>query len=300
MLVARHVHEPKVKLHGNGAAAGEFVCFTSKHSHYTVERAASVLGLGSRNCIKIPTDPQGRMLVDDLDQALTAAKQAGNKQPFFVNATCGTTVFGAYDNVEAIAKICRKHGVWLHLDACWGGHCLFSSSHYSLMQGCQLADSIALTGTKCLGLPQQCAGTYVLLLNQTFLPPSFTYMDLSLLLLLLLLLLLGLALIINARHGKKVLEDCSAMKADYLFHDYEEKDYDLGDRTLNCGRRVDALKLWVALRVHGRNGLRDRVDHAFAQAQYCADLCRNSDGEFELAHEPQSLNVCFWYKQPNP
>jgi len=196
------------------------------------------------------------MIPAALDEALTKAKAAG-KLPFLVNSTAGTTVYGAYDDYNAIADVCEKHKVWLHIDACWGGHCLFSSTYKHKMNGAHRAHSIALTGTKCFGLPQQCA---LLVLKE-----------------------------------KGILRTCNSMNADYLFHEYEEKSYDLGDLTLNCGRRVDSFKLWVSLKVHGDQGFEARANHAFEQAAYCVKTIKESNGVFELAHNPQSLNVCFWY-----
>jgi len=79
------------------------------------------------------------------------------------------------------------------------------------------------------------------------------------------------------------------------FMNMKKKNYDVGDLTLNCGRRVDAFKLWVSWKVYGNSGLQDRVNHAFDIAQYCIKVIKNSNGVFELAHSPQSLNVCFWF-----
>ncbi|KAL6052348.1 Acidic amino acid decarboxylase GADL1-like [Balamuthia mandrillaris] len=190
------------------------------------------------------------------DEAITEAKAAG-KTPIGISCTAGTTVLGAYDDIEAIADVAEKHGVWLHVDACWGGHCLLSAKHSHLMKGCHRADSIAWTATKCLGLPQQCS---VLILKK-----------------------------------RNVLYNCNAMNEDYLFHDHEEKDFDLGDRTLNCGRRVDALKLWLSWKVYGDKGFAQRVEHAFEQAQSLVQMIKERGDRFQLLTEPESLNVCFWY-----
>jgi len=125
------------------------------------------------------------------------------------------------------------------------------------MNGVNRADSVALTATKCFGLPQQCA------------------------------------LVVLKRRG--LLQSCNAMGADYLFHEYDERTFDLGELTLNCGRRVDSFKLWVAWKAYGDEGFERRVNHAFDQASHCVQICENSQGVFKLAHHPQSLNICFWY-----
>jgi glutamate/tyrosine decarboxylase-like PLP-dependent enzyme len=259
ILAARHIMFPESKKNGIDVAAVKPVAFTSTHSHYTIKRGLAVMGMGMNACVNVDVNDEGMMDPVALEAAVVQAKAEG-KTPFMVNATCGTTVYGAYDPLNAIADVCKRHNMWLHVDACWGGHCLFSSTERVRMAGVERADSVAVTGTKCLGLPQQCAAVLV------------------------------------RRPG--ALRSCNAMGADYLFHEYEEKNYDVGDLTLNCGRRVDAFKLWCAWKVHGRVGLEERVDHAFACARYCDRRVRESNGVLEMAHHPQSLNVCFWYVPP--
>ena len=89
------------------------------------------------------------------------------------------------------------------------------------------------------------------------------------------------------------------MCEDYLFHDHDEKDYDLGERTLNCGRRVDAFKLWVSLKVQGREGFAKICDHAFDQAVYMTNVIRSKPDVFKMVHNPESLNICFWFVPPS-
>ena len=162
--------------------------------------------------MKIPVDSKGHMIPEELEKAIEKSKSEG-KVPFFVNATSGTTVLGAFDPLKEIAAVAKKHGLWSHVDACWGGHALLSPRHRHLLNGCEDFDSVSWTATKCLGLPQQCA---VLVTKE-----------------------------------KGVLSQCNAMGKDYLFHKHEEEEWDLGEKTLNCGRRVDALKLWIAWKVAG-------------------------------------------------
>jgi len=148
------------------------------------------------------------------------------------------------------------------VDACWGGHCLLSRKYRHLMKGCELFDSVAWTATKCLGLPQQCA-----------------------------------AIVIKEKH---VLNRCNAMGKDYLFHEHKEKEWDLGEKTLNCGRRNDALKLWIAWKVAGDLGMEETVDHAFDQAEYITKKILQQNDKFKMVKEkPESLNVCFWFIPPS-
>eukprot|EP01104_Vermistella_antarctica_P008507 TRINITY_DN212_c0_g6_i1.p1 TRINITY_DN212_c0_g6~~TRINITY_DN212_c0_g6_i1.p1 ORF type:complete len:504 (+),score=164.86 TRINITY_DN212_c0_g6_i1:52-1512(+) len=253
VLAARNNVIPDSRMNG----VTEPIClFTSVASHYTIKRGASVVGAGINGCILVETNDKGCMIPAKLDEAIAAAVAAG-KKPFMVNATCGTTVLGAYEDINGIADVCEKYKVWFHIDAAWGGHCLLSKKHRHLMNGCERADSITWTATKCFGLPQQCSALLV--------------------------------------KSKGELYKCNSMQEDYLFHDSDEKDCDLGDRTLNCGIRNDALKLWLAWKAHGDNGMEAIVDHAFDQAQYVVSELKKRPDSFRLLVEPESLNVCFWY-----
>ncbi len=114
------------------------------HQYHLI--SISVIGIGEKNCIKIPVDKQGKMIPSELgttfstvlmffiEKAIVECKKRG-KVPFFINATAGTTVLGAYDPLDAIADIAAKYGIWAHCDACWGGHALFTTKHKHLMKG---------------------------------------------------------------------------------------------------------------------------------------------------------------------
>lgn len=106
---------PNYKEHGSKCLPGELVMFTSDQSHYSVKSCAAVSGLGTDNCIMIPSDEGGRMIASELEREIQKHKALGHI-PFFVSATAGTTVLGAFDPITEIADICDKHGLWLHID----------------------------------------------------------------------------------------------------------------------------------------------------------------------------------------
>lgn len=106
---------PEYKEHGAKCLPGELVMFTSEQSHYSVKSCAAVAGLGTDNCIMIQTDEAGRMIASELERQIVAKKALG-MIPFFVSATAGTTVLGAFDPLSEIADICQRHGCWFHVD----------------------------------------------------------------------------------------------------------------------------------------------------------------------------------------
>lgn len=114
-LAARHRMFPDYKEHGAKCLPGELVMFTSDQSHYSVKSCASVGGLGTDNCIMIHSDEAGRLIPSELERAIVERKARG-QIPFFVSATAGTTVLGAFDPLNEIADICQRHGCWFHVD----------------------------------------------------------------------------------------------------------------------------------------------------------------------------------------
>lgn len=132
--LARHRAYPDARAKGLAAAVaaagggGAPVAFTSEQSHYSYTKAAALTGLGTDNLVAVAADAAGALRPDALEAAIAAAIAAG-RRPFFVGLTAGTTVLGAFDPVKQVAEICRRHQIWLHVDACWGGALLLSPEH---------------------------------------------------------------------------------------------------------------------------------------------------------------------------
>lgn len=151
MHLGRYSKFPSSKTDGNPSG---LVMFTSDDSHYSTTKGASFLGIGTQNLISIKTNELGQMLADDLELKINEAIKK-NLKPFFVNATCGSTVIknfmknflglieqlkhfqvlGAFDDLNEIADVCEKYNLWLHADACLGGSAIFSQQHRHLLKG---------------------------------------------------------------------------------------------------------------------------------------------------------------------
>lgn len=267
LATARNALYPDCKTEGNGTRA--FVIFTSVHGHYSVEKAATTIGLGSAAVVTIPVDSTGSMDPAALRNAVLDARQA-NRTPLYVNATAGTTVLGSYDPFEAVATVCREFGMWLHIDASWGGPVVFSAAQRHKLLGANRADSITVNPHKMMNVPVTCS---LLLTN-----------DIS------------------------VFHRANTLPANYLFHatgedepksksgGVEDEVWDLADLTLQCGRRGDALKLALAWIYYGAAGFERQVDHAFNMAGYLATLVQeHRDFELLSSNPPPCLQVCFYY-----
>lgn len=210
----------------------------------------------------VKTDSRGRMLATDLAAKIESVLLT-ERQPFFVNATAGTTVQGSFDDLEAIADVCEQHSVWLHVDACLGGSVILSEKHKHLLTGISRANSLSWNPHKSLGVPLQCS---MFLVRQ-----------------------------------KGLLHACNSTQAQYLFQQdkFYDVSYDTGDKSVQCGRKVDVFKFWLMLRARGIAGLGRRVDRCIDLSQYLFKECLRRDG-FRLVLSDEGgpfdyTNVCFWY-----
>lgn len=110
--------------------------FTSEDAHYSVQKLAAFMGIGADNVYKIQTDGRGKLRAEHLEAEIRRAVDEGAR-PFMVSATAGTTVLGAFDPLEAVADLCEKYGLWMHVDAAWGGGALMSQKYRHLLGGIQ-------------------------------------------------------------------------------------------------------------------------------------------------------------------
>ncbi|TRY99848.1 hypothetical protein DNTS_021946 [Danionella cerebrum] len=248
VMVARYKHYPEVKTKGM-AAAPRLLLFTSEHSHYSIKKASAVLG--------------GRVIPADLENKVIEAKQKGFV-PMFVNATAGSTVYGAFDPIDEIADICQKHGIWLHVDGAWGGGLLMSRKHRHKLRGIDRANSVTWNPHKMMGVPLQCS---VILVRE-----------------------------------KGLLQSCNSMCAGYLFQPDKQYDvtYDTGDKAIQCGRHVDIFKFWLMWKSKGTVGFEKHIDRCLELSEYLYHKIKNREGyEMVFQGEPQHTNVCFWYIPPS-
>lgn len=226
----------------------------SEHAHYSVERTAGILGMGSDAVVAVP-ERGGRMAPDALADTIAAVRREG-RVPFAVSATAASTATGLFDPLEAIAEICAGAGVWLHVDGAHGASFALSEAHRHRLAGIGRADSLSWDPHKMLWMPISA----------------------------------GAVLVREGRH----LEAAFRQRAPYLFHaaSGEERCRDAGRMTLQCSRRFDALKLWVCLRLHGTAFFADLLDRTVARTRALYDLLAAAD-DFEPAHAPESNILCF-------
>ncbi len=253
MLAARDKTNSKSKK--GGLFNNKTLCaFVSEEAHYSFMKAGYQLGIGTDQIIQIQCDSKGHMDTDALLHHIERTISQG-KTPFFVGATAGTTVRGAFDPVMKINEICKNFNLWFHIDGSWGGSVMLSKKHRNLIRGCENSDSFTWCAHKMMGLPLICS---VILMK-----------------------------------NKNILEKINNVPGtDYLFHGDDHDGMDLGIYSLQCGRRVDSIKLWLAWKYYGDTGYENRIDKLFFLAKYAEAIIKKSD-LFKLVSPVESLNICF-------
>ncbi len=144
-----HALGEKARTHGLQASRAPLVLYTSDEIHSSIDKAVSILGLGTQYLRHIPTDEHFRIRLDLLADAITADRAAG-RIPFCVAASAGTVTTGAIDPIEDLARLCRQHQLWLHIDGAYGALTALSSRFQPQLSALALADSVSLDPHKFL------------------------------------------------------------------------------------------------------------------------------------------------------
>lgn len=214
--LARFKLNPETKLVGHDP---RLCLYTSDQAHYSLRKAAHLLGFGEEAIRVIRSDENYRMSPQHLDELLTRDKAQGFK-PCMVMSTLGTTVFGAFDPLKEIQEVCKRHEVWHHADGAWGGPMVFLSE--SLQEDLKTIDSISYDFHKLLG-----AG----LTKAVFM----------------------------TSHSSLMAQANSCLGTDYIFHQDEDSFFDTGVKAIQCGRKVDSLSLWCMWKHLGTEGFASYV-----------------------------------------
>jgi len=233
---------------GIGAFGRAIVVYTSDQAHSSIEKAARLAGLGKEFVRLIPVDATGAMRVDLLEEAIVRDRAAGHL-PAFVSATIGTTGVNAIDPVDEIARVCRAHGLWLHVDAAMSGTAALCEEFRFVNAGAEHADSWCFNPHKWMPVNFDCDVLWVA--------------------------------------DRAELVRALSVLPEYLRNAATEsgKVIDYRDWQIPLGRRFRALKLWFVLRSFGLDGLRALVRDHVAMARELAARVRGS-AALELVVDP--------------
>jgi aromatic-L-amino-acid/L-tryptophan decarboxylase len=229
--------------------------YCSLHAHSSIDKGALALGIGLENVVKIPVDERFRMLPDALAAAI-AADRAQGFLPLACVATVGTTSTSSIDPVPAIAEICRREQVWLHVDGAYGGTLAIVPEYRYVLDGVEGADSLVVNPHKWLFTPFDCSAFFI--------------------------------------KRPEILRRAFSLVPEYLVTREQDDVVNYMDYGVQLGRRFRALKLWMIIRAFGTDGLADRLRDHCALARTLAAWIRKNDDWQLMAPVPFAL-VCFRY-----
>jgi aromatic-L-amino-acid/L-tryptophan decarboxylase len=259
LAAAREMH-PELRMREDGMSGRpempRVVIYCSEEAHSSVDKAAMTLGFGLSGLRKIPTDDRMRMDAKALATTVEADRRAG-AFPLAVVATVGTTSTTAIDPVPAIAEVCQREKMWLHVDASYGGVAAILPEMRHVLEGCDRADSLVVNPHKWLFTPMDCSVLYTT--RPHLLKRAFQHV------------------------------------ADYLVVSEGDSVVNLMDYGISLGRRFRALKLWFVIRDFGVEGLRSLVREHIRIAQSLARWI-DEDPSLERLAEVSFSTVIFRHR----
>ncbi|GAA5087596.1 aspartate aminotransferase family protein [Chryseobacterium ginsengisoli] len=261
MLLARDHYSIKnfnhnIKKNGLPENAQRFRIFVSEMAHFSIQKSASILGLGEQAVVKVKTDRSFKMNSILLEDAIQKEIENGNI-PIAVVATAGTTDFGNIDPLTNISAITKKFQMWFHVDAAYGCGLLLTEKYRHLINGIEDADSVTVDYHKSFFQPVSSSG---------FLVKDRNYFTLI------------------------------THYADYLNpKDHDENEIpNQVNKSIQTTRRFDALKLWFTLRIVGKKGLGSYIERIIKTASEVVVLLEN-DPHFEVLNRSDISALVFRY-----
>jgi L-2,4-diaminobutyrate decarboxylase len=254
LLAARDALEPQASRTGESRIA----LIVGAQTHYSVARAAAILGLGTESVFSVPLNQEFSTDIARARETILAARKRGFRK-FILIGSSGSTPTGSFDDLVALRELATEYRAWFHVDAAHGAGVAFSQSLRSRLRGLGSADSI------------------------TFDPHKMMFMPLS----------AGGLLVRNRVHLAKPLLE----QAPYLFGS-KRRWPDLGQFTMACSQRFDALKVWLAWCAYGPRLWDALTTHVCEVARDAFEYCKQSD-VLEPIHQPHSNILCFRLRSPH-
>lgn len=268
---------------GPGKEIANLTFYVSGQAHYSFDKAVDLLGLGRGQLRKIPHDDIFRVDLAALEASIEADIKAGLK-PACVIGIAGTTNTGSIDKLDKLAEIARRHGCWFHVDAAYGGAVVLSEMYGAMLRGIEQADSIAVDPHKWFYMPFSCGG--ILVRDGDFLRRSF--------------------LVHPEYYMEKVLQDGGEAETESDSRGRrvirDQRSFHQGDKVnffqygIQGSRRLNALKLWLAIKSVGRKQYAAWVEKDIELARIMAARMRRQP-DFRIMG-PNTLGICNFRWEP--
>ncbi len=249
LLAARSVIAPSAWRDGN---PGDLALIAPAASHYSIARAAGIIGIGTGAIYHAEVDARGAIRPDRLPALLDRVESDGRRAIAMVANACSTAV-GIYDPLRAIGEFCRERRLWLHVDGAHGASALLSKRLRHLLDGVESADSLVWDAHKMLRTPTLCAAVLL-------------------------------------RDGR-ILDGTFQQEASYLFHAKDQPGFDFLLRSVECTKAALGLRLFAVLAALGERGLAGYVERQYALAHEAWEHVRQTP-DFECAVEPEANILC--------
>jgi aromatic-L-amino-acid/L-tryptophan decarboxylase len=250
LALALATHFPRAIEDGVASIGAQPVVYASTESHHSLDKSAGLLGLGRKALERIPLNDRCAMDVSALELAIAADRRTG-KKPFCVVATAGTTNSGIIDDIPAIADLCQREDLWLHLDGAYGAAVTFSDTYRHLVEGIERCDSVTIDPHKWLAVP-------------------------------------FVAGVILTRRPQ-AMQAAFGVATPYMPRAVAGVPLDNFKVSMQWTRRMNSMKLWLTLQMHGRAGYQSYIDEQMRLAREFAAWVESSE-HFELA-TPQALPI---------
>ncbi|MFJ2745754.1 pyridoxal phosphate-dependent decarboxylase family protein [Streptomyces sp. NPDC087440] len=260
LLAARNATYPQYWAEGGSALAGlpRPAIAVGADVHYSVSRAAGVLGIGEDQLVRLPLNDAKQICVEQAPHVLEAAEQR-NLKVFCLVASAGSTSLGAFDPLDELADLARRKGIWLHVDGAHGASLLVSDKQRAKLKGIEKADSLTWDAHKMMFVPAPCT-------------------------------------LLFYRNGEKAL-GAFRQQASYVFDEEPDvyTDLDSGGKNFECTKRPMIMPLWTLWSVFGRALFAEKIDYL---CDLTAEAHRvvEQEPDFDALHRPESNILCFRYR----
>ncbi|OFW01103.1 MAG: hypothetical protein A3G20_10100 [Acidobacteria bacterium RIFCSPLOWO2_12_FULL_59_11] len=242
---------------GNYGEPRRLRIYCSDKTHHSIDKAAILLGMGTRSITRVQTDAKHRIRIDALRAAIKHDYNSGNWLPAAIVGNAGTRLCCAFDDMAALRDVADENEIWFHVDAAYGGFLRLATAPPEGVENIHLADSVVLDPHKLLFVPFDCGSVLV-------------------------------------RHSRD-LSNCFGTEGEYIEAKSPGGLSDFANLGMQLGRSMKALKVWLALKRFGRDGFGLEITRLLDLAHYLAKKIAD-DVRFELLGPTSGLALCFRWR----
>lgn len=259
LLAARNEKLPGYWSQGGSAVRGQPrpAIAVGADVHYSVARAAGVLGIGDAQLVRLPLNRQQQICPAEVRATLEAAERQ-NLKVFCMVASAGSTSVGAFDPIDELAEVAGEKDIWLHIDGAHGASLLVSDALRTKLRGIEKADSLTWDAHKMMFVPAPCTMLFY--------------------------------------RNKETALSAFRQKASYVFDEEQDvyTAYDSGAKNFECTKRPMIMTLWALWAIYGRSLFAEKIEYLCQLTEEAYGAVRG-DPDFETVHRPEANILCFRY-----